>query len=286
MTHFFYSRCARWSAMAAAAAVLAACGKGQQAAMVPKVDDKPVPVPVAIVDGNKLSRDEYAFFGKTLTRGKGVDSLTAEQKSQVLDLLIDMDVAASQAVKDGLDKDPETAAALHVTRLSVLKDAEEKKFRAGKEPTDQELHAEYDSAVAGLDRTEYHARHILVKDKDLADQLTKKLKAGAKFEDLAKANSIDTGSKVNGGDLGWFSLAKMVKPFSDAVKGLKKGDVTAQPVQTQFGWHIIQLEDTRETAPPPTFDQVKDQVKNRVLEKQWQDYINGIKKTEQIEKKL
>jgi peptidyl-prolyl cis-trans isomerase C len=154
----------------------------------------------------------------------------------------------------------------------------------GYQPTDAELHAEYDSAVAAMDKNEYHARHILVADKDQADQVVKKLKGGAKFEDLAKSQSID-GSKTNGGDLGWFTLARMVKPFGDAVKGLKKGEYTQQPVQTQFGWHVIKLEDTRDVTPPP-FDQVKSQLTNAVIRKKLQAYVDQLKKDAKIEKKM
>ena len=118
-----------------------------------------------------------------------------------------------------------------------------------------------------------------------AEQIIKKLKGGAKFEDLAKADSIDTGSKTNGGDLGWFTTSRMVKPFADAVKALKKGEITPEPVQTQFGWHIIQLEDTRDKTPPP-FDQVKEQVTNRVIRKKLQAYVEELKKNAKIEKKL
>ena len=107
------------------------------------------------------------------------------------------------------------------------------------------------------------ARHILVATKDQADQVIKKLKSGAKFEELAKSQSTDTGSKNNGGELGWFTTSRMVKPFADAVKNLKKGEVTPEPVQTQYGWHVIQLEDTRDATPPP-FDQVKPQLTNAV----------------------
>ena len=120
--------------------------------------------------------------------------------------------------------------------------------------------------------------------KDQADQIIKKLKGGAKFEDLAKSQSID-GSKTNGGDLGWFTLARMVKPFGDAVKGLKKGEYTQQPVQTQFGWHVIKLEDTRDVTPPP-FDQVKSQLSNGVIRKKLQAYVDQLKKDAKIEKKL
>jgi peptidyl-prolyl cis-trans isomerase C len=286
MTQFFKTPWALLSAVAAAVLVMTACTKGQPTVPpAPKADAKPAPVPVATVGGNAISHDEYDFFVKSLTHGKTADTLNPDQKAQVLDMLIDTQVAADQGLKDGVDKDPDVAAAIEVTRLSILKDAEQRKYLADKQPSDEELHAEYDSAVAGFDKTEYHAMHILVKDKDLADQLTKKLKAGAKFEDLAKANSVDPGSKVKGGDLGWFSAGRMVKPFADALKGMKKGETTAAPVQTQFGWHIIRLVETRD-APPPPFDQVKEQVKNRVLEKKWQAYLDGFKKAEPIEKKL
>jgi peptidyl-prolyl cis-trans isomerase C len=276
----------RWSAVAVTAFALTACGKGHQS-MVPKVDDKPVPVPVAIVNGNNITREEFDFYVKQLTQGKGPVELTPDQKNQVLDELVTMQLLAAQGVKDGVDNDPEVAARLHVTRLRLLADAESQKYLKGKDPTDQELHAEYDQAVASLDKTEYHARHILVaaKDKALAVEIIKKLKGGAKFEDLAKQYSIDPGSKTKGGDLDWFAANRMVKPFGDALKSLKKGEVTPEPVETQYGWHVIQLEDTREVPPPP-FDQVKEQVKKIVLQKKLQAYLDELKKTATIDKKL
>ncbi len=266
----------------AAIAGLAACGKNQQAA-APPAAEQPAPAPVAIVNGTPISRTEFDIYVKGLLQGKQQE-LTPDQKNQVLDELISMQLLAAQADKDGLEKNPDTAAQLAVLRLRVLADAESQKFLKGQEPTDAELHAEYDSAIASMDKTEYHARHILVSNKDQADQVLKKLKGGAKFEDLAKSESID-GSKTNGGDLGWFTLARMVKPFGDAVKGLKKGEYTAQPVQTQFGWHVIKLEDTRDVTPPP-FEQVKSQLINAVIRKKLQAYVAELKKNATIERKL
>jgi peptidyl-prolyl cis-trans isomerase C len=269
----------------AAVAILTACGKTQQAAAPAPAPAavKPVAAPVAIVNGTPISRTEYDIYVKNLLQGKQQE-LTPEQKNQVLDELIGMQLLAAQADKDGLEKDPDTAAQLRVLRTRVMADAESQKFLKGQEPTDAELHAEYDSAVAAMDKNEYHARHILVATKDQADQIIKKLKGGAKFEDLAKTQSID-GSKTNGGDLGWFTLARMVKPFGDAVKGLKKGEYTQQPVQTQFGWHVIKLEDTRDVTPPP-FDQVKSQLSNGVIRKKLQAYVEQLKKDAKIEKKM
>jgi peptidyl-prolyl cis-trans isomerase C len=196
--------------------------------------------------------------------------------------MISMQLVAEQGLKDGLDKDPDVTARLAVARMRLLADAESQKYLKGKEPTDADLHAEYDSAVASMDKTEYHARHILVANQETAEAIIKRLKGGAKFEDLAKAQSLD-GSKAQGGDLGWFTLARMVKPFADAVKGLKKGEITPQPVQTQFGWHVIQLEDTREVNPPP-FEQVKEQITNRVIQKKLQAYVAELRKTAKIDK--
>src|SRR5208283_3104119 len=127
------------------------------------------------------------------------------------------------------------AASLEVNRMHLLAEAESQKYLKTRQPSDQDLHDEYNNAVASLDKTEYHAHHILVESKDVAEQLLKKIKGGAKFEDVAKAQSKDTGSKPAGGDLGWFTLSRMVKPFGDAVKTLKKGEITATPVETKFG---------------------------------------------------
>jgi len=268
-----------------AIAALAACGKTQQPA-APAAADKSVPaaVPVAIVNGTAISRTEYDIYVKGLLQGKQQE-LTPEQKNQVLDEMISMELMAAQAEKDGLGKDLDTAAQLEVLRMRVLADAASQKNMKGQEPTDAQLHAEYETAVASMDKTEYHARHILVASKDQAEQIIKKLKGRAKFEDLAKAQSLDTGSKATGGDLGWFTTSRMVKPFADAVKALKKGEITPEPVQTQYGWHVIQLEDTREAAPPP-FDQVKAQLVNSVIRKKLQAYVEDLKKNAKIEKKL
>jgi peptidyl-prolyl cis-trans isomerase C len=177
-----------------------------------------------------------------------------------------------------LDKDPDVTTRIALLRTQILADAAAQKYVKSNEPSDQELHAAYDAAT---DKTEYHASHILVPTKEKAEQLIKKIKGGAKFEDVAKSDSTDN-SKANGGDLGWFTTARMVKPFGDAVKGLKKGEMTTDPVQTQYGWHIIKLQDTRD-AP---FDQMKGQLTNGIMQTKFQVYIDGLKKNAKIEKKL
>ncbi len=278
MTQFLSTQWTRVSTVAAITLLLAACGKGQQAA-APAATDKPTTTPpVAVVDGTPISRDAYDDYLKGLLRGKPVSDVTADEKNQVLDQMINMQLIAAQAEKDGLEKDPDVATRVALLRTQILADAAAQKYVKSNEPSDQELHAAYDAAT---DKTEYHASHILVPTKEKADQLIKKIKSGAKFEDVAKSDSTDN-SKANGGDLGWFTTARMVKPFGDAVKVLKKGEITTDPVQTQYGWHIIKLEDTRD-AP---FDQMKGQLTNVIMQKKFQEYIDGLKKTAKIEKKL
>jgi peptidyl-prolyl cis-trans isomerase C len=279
MTQFFRAQWSRVSTVAAITILLAACGKGQQAA-APAVADKAAASspPVAVVDGVSISRDAYQDYLKGLLRGKSESEVTAEEKDKVLDQMINMQLIAAQAEKDGLEKDPDVATRLALVRTQILADAAAQKYVKSHEPTDQELHAAYDTAT---DKTEYRASHILVPTKEKADQVIKKLKGGAKFEDVAKAESTDN-SKANGGDLGWFTTARMVKPFGDAVKGLKVGETTTDPVQTQYGWHVIKLVETRD-AP---FDQFKGQLTNGIMQKKFQDYIETLKKTAKIEKKL
>jgi peptidyl-prolyl cis-trans isomerase C len=123
-----------------------------------------------------------------------------------------------------------------------------------------------------------------VDDQAKAEAITKELKAGGDFAKSAQKNSKDPSSK-NGGDLGWFTLESMVKPFSDAVAALQPGQMTDQPVQSQFGWHVIKLEESRVTEPPP-FEEVKDRVKVLVQRKKLQTYLDDLRKNAKVEKKI
>jgi peptidyl-prolyl cis-trans isomerase C len=235
---------------------------------------------VATVDGMPISRDFYEFYIKGVT-GKTSSDLSPEQRTQALDNLIRAQLIAEEADKEGLTKQPETAELIKMERLNVLEQALSQKYLAGKQPTDDELKAEYDSEVAKLPKTEYHARHILVATQPFAEKIVQRLKAGEKFDDLAKAESMDS-SKSNGGDLGWFTLDHMVKPFADAVSTLKVGQYTADPVQTQYGWHVIQLLGTRPVSPPP-FDQVKQRLVQVVQAKKFRDYTDDLLKQAKVE---
>ena len=243
--------------------------------------DATAPKPIATVNGQSVSAAQFEFFTKTVA-GKPSSELNAEQRSQALDTLVRAEVVAQQAEKDGLDKQGDTPATLALARLQILEQAAMAHYLKDRKATDAELKAEYDTQVAAMAKMQYKARHILVKSKEEAEKIIADLKKGAKFEKLAAAQSLD-GSKSNGGDLGWFSPANMVKNFAAAVMSLKKGETTPVPVQTEYGWHVIHLDDTRETAPP-AFDSVKDRLSQIVEAKKFKTYGDGLVSAAKVEK--
>ncbi len=241
--------------------------------------------PVAIVNGTEISRDVWDLFLKTRMAGAGHEDgeMTAEQKQQALDNLIQMYAASQQAEKDGLDTG-EMGARIELMKRSALADLAGQKHLEGKEPTQEELKAEYDRQLAQMPKTEYSARHILVDTEEKARELIASLDKGGNFENLAEENSSDS-SANDGGDLGWFTPARMVKPFADAVQALEKGTYTKEPVQSQFGWHVIKLEDTRPVAAPP-FEAVETQLKQFVQQSRFQAYLDELTAAAKVEKKL
>lgn len=265
--------------VATALLLLAGCAqKGAQS-----TGSAAAPKPVATVNGQALTTTQFELFTKAIA-GKTSSELNAAQKAQALDTLVRAEAVAQQAEKEGLDKVGDAPPSLALARLQILEQAAMANFLKDHKATDAELKAEYDAQVAAMPKTQYKARHILVKTKEEADQIIAELKKGAKFEKLAADHSLD-GSKNNGGDLGWFSPNNMVKPFADAVAGLKKGETTQTPVQTEFGWHVIRLDDTRETTPP-AFDTVKDRLVQIVEAKKFKTYGDGLVSVAKVEKNL
>lgn len=255
--------------------LLAGCGK---AADAPKKAAGPA---VAVVNGKDITKSEFDLYVETVER-QSKRTVSEEEKTQLLDQFISMQLAAEAASKDGIEKDAKVQDQLALARLNVLVDSGLQQWLEKNPVTDEELRPEYDAQVAQMPK-EYHARHILVDDQAKADAITKQLKAGGDFAKAAERNSKDPSGK-NGGDLGWFTLETMVKPFSDAVAALQPGQMTDAPVQSQFGWHIIKLEESRVTAPPP-FEEVKDRVKMLVQRKKLQTYLDDLRKNAKIEKK-
>jgi peptidyl-prolyl cis-trans isomerase C len=237
---------------------------------------------VATVNGKDISAQTFDTFLQAVT-GKPASDVPPEQKAQMLDQLINMTLAAQAADKDGLANDPEVKARTDLLHSQILAEAASDKYIKSHPVSEAEVKAEYDAQVANMPK-EYKARHILVESKETAESIIRELGAGGDFAKLAKSESKDPGSAKNGGDLGWFSGTSMVKPFSDAVAAMQKGETTKTPVQTQYGWHVIQLEDTR-TPQPPEFEQVKKQVEMIAQRKKLQAYLDELRKTAKIQKK-
>jgi len=200
--------------------------------------------------------------------------LPAEQRRlAALAALIDIKAMADEATKQKLDQSDDFKSRMEFLRERALHN-EYFKDEVVDKISDADVRARYDKEIASIPpQTEVRARHILVKTKEEAEAIIKKLEGGAKFEDLAKESSTD-GTAANGGDLGYFGEGQMVPEFEKAAFALKPGEYTKEPVQSQFGFHVIQLEDRR-TKQPPAFDQVSDQIRSIIMRER---YVETVKK--------
>ena len=198
-----------------------------------------------------------------------------ELTKAVREELIRRELLVQEAKKAGLDKKPDVAAQADAARQAIFVRAYIQSFISKNPISDDQLKAEYEKIKVQLGNTEYKARHILVKNEDDAKAIIANLKKGAKFEELAK-QSIDPGSKDNGGDLGWASAGNFVKPFSDALTGLSKGKFTETPVKTDFGFHVIMLEDSRPLSVP-TFEEIKPRLLQQLQSVQINKMVDGLR---------
>ncbi|MDT9001516.1 peptidylprolyl isomerase [Paucibacter sp. APW11] len=219
---------------------------------------------IATVNGKAVPKARADLLISQVT--KNGQPRTPELETQVKDEVVLREIFMQEAEKRGIPASADFKAQLELARQSLLIRGLIEDYRAKNPVTDAEAQAEYDKAKAANSGTEYRARHILVEKEEDAKALIKQINGGAKFEDLASKNSKDPGSAANGGDLDWANPAGFVPEFSKAMIALKKGEFTQEPVKSQFGYHIIKLEDTRD-AQFPAFDDVKAQIKQN-LEKQ------------------
>ncbi len=235
--------------------------------------------PVAVVNGKPITLKTYEFFLRQLQAERPNANL-AGNRQLVVNELINRELLYQDAVKKKMDKDPEVAFALEQLRMNTMIQANVGKVASGVDISDAKLKKEYDEKIAKADISEYKARHILLKTEADANAVIKELNNGAVFSDVAKAKSTGpTGPE--GGDLGWFKAGQMVPPFSQALAKMKKGSYSKQPVQTQFGWHVILLEDTRK-ATPPKFEDVKPQLANMIRGQEVNAYIENLRKKAKV----
>jgi peptidyl-prolyl cis-trans isomerase C len=212
---------------------------------------------VAIVNGKPVPTARVDMLKAQLAKsGRPVG---AEMEGQIKDEVIAREVFMQEAQKRGLDATDDFKAQMELARQTLLIRELFADYQKANPVTDAEIKAEYDKFAAANGGKEYHARHILVESEAQAKTIIAQLKKGAKFEDIAKKESKDPGSGANGGDLDWANANSYVPEFSQALVKLKKGETTSAPVKSQFGWHVIRLEDVRD-AQLPKLDDVKPQI--------------------------
>jgi peptidyl-prolyl cis-trans isomerase C len=213
------------------------------------------------------SQGQYDVLLKERLAQGGQD--TPEIRNAVKEELNTRELLAREAKKQGVDKNADVKTQMDLASQTVLVRAYVTDWVKKNPVPESDLKKEYEAIKGQIGDKEYKVRHILVEKEDEAKEIVTELQKGAKFDELAKARSKDPGSKEKGGDLDWNAPANFVKPFGDAMKATPKGKFTAQPVQTQFGWHVIEVDDVRD-AKVPGFDEVKPQLQQR-LQAQWLD---------------
>ena len=214
----------------------------------------------AVVNNKPIPKQKVDEFVQALTAQGRPD--TPELRAAVRDELIARELFMQEAERKGMARNADVQRQLDAARQEIMIRALIRDYLKSNPVKDEEIKAEYDKLAKQSGDKEYKARHVLVEKEDDAKKIIDQLKKGAKFEDLAK-QSKDTGSAANGGDLGWNAPGTFVKPFSDALVKLKKGEYTEIAVQTQFGWHVILLEDVRDVKPPP-LEQVRPQIQQEL----------------------
>jgi peptidyl-prolyl cis-trans isomerase C len=224
---------------------------------------------LATINGSSITQQDVDDYIKANPNSAKVD------QKLVLNELISRELVYQDALKKGLDKDKEMLAKLEAVRQNLLLGAALEKAMNSPAISDAELKKMYDERLADFKVQEYKASHILLKSKEEAEKVITELDMGGNFAELAKKKSTDPAGK-NGGDLGWFAAQQMVPEFGQAVATMEKGKYSKTPVQTQFGWHVIKLEDSR-TATPPKFEEVKPQLKKVAEQRRANDYLQGLK---------
>jgi peptidyl-prolyl cis-trans isomerase C len=265
----------RGAALVLAFAVATAVGVGVSSAQ----DAAEVGV-VARVGGNAITETDLAAGIQEL--GDQLSRMPGDPRSNLIDILVNFQLAADAAAAEGLEDDPDVAALVDVARKRALYLAY-MRSKITEAVTEQAVHARFDEELADfVPGEEIHVRHILVQTEDEAEAVIAELDDGADFEAIAKEKSIDPGSKDRGGDLDFIGHGATVEPFDNAAFELAVGEYTETPVQSQFGWHVIRVDETRD-APPPSFDDEAQRIQSELLAETVNQTIDGLRAGADIE---
>lgn len=232
------------------------------------------------VNGVTIPQSRLELVVKNATAQGQADS--PELRNKIKDEMITREVLAQEAAKKGLDKNPEIATQLELQRQSVLINAYLQDYVKANPVTDEVMRKEYEQVKAQSGSKEYKARHILVETETEAKQIIAQLKKGGSFEKIAAEKSKDTGSKAQGGNLDWSVANRYVPPFAQALTKLKKGQTTEAPVQSQFGWHVIRLDDER-AAKFPSFEEAKPAIQQQLQQQAVNKLIADLRAKAKVE---
>ncbi|MBT2324056.1 peptidylprolyl isomerase [Variovorax paradoxus] len=234
----------------------------------------------AIVNGKPVPKARMDVLAQQLAAaGRPV---TPEMQGQLREEVVAREIFMQEAQKQGLDGTDEYKNQLELARQAILIRQLFENYRKANTVSDADVQAEYDKFVATNGGKEYKARHILVEKEDQAQKILADLKKGQKFEDIAKKQSKDPGSGANGGDLDWAAPASFVPEFSEAMIKLKKGEMTSAPVKSQFGYHIIRVDDIRQ-AQLPKIEDVKPQIVQQLQQQRLQKYQEELRAKAKVE---
>ncbi len=226
------------------------------------------------VNGKPIKKNLYDFIVKDLaSRGQKTDD---NLNNMIVDRMIAMELINQEAEKTGLSKDVNYVLKEELARKEMLYNTFLQNYVQKNPISESDIKNAYEQYKKDLGSQEFNAKHILLASEQEAKDVIAELNKGGNFNKIAKDKSKDTGSKDKGGDLGWFPANSMVKPFAEALTSLKKGNVTTIPVQTQFGWHVIKLEDTR-ALQAPEFDKVKEGLAKTLQQKQLDKLVLDLK---------
>jgi peptidyl-prolyl cis-trans isomerase C len=235
---------------------------------------------VAIVNGKPVPKARVDALASQIA--KSGRPMTPEMEGQLKDEVIAREIFMQEAQKRGLDANEDFRTQMELARQTLLIRELFADYQKKNPVSDADIQAEYDKFVAASGGKEYKARHILVAKEDEAKAIIANLKKGQKFEDIAKKQSKDPGSGANGGDLDWANASSYVPEFSQAMIKLNKGQLTQEPVKTQFGFHVIRLDDVRE-AQMPKLDEVKPQISQALQQQKLAKFQEDLRKGAKIE---
>jgi len=230
--------------------------------------------PVATINGTRIDSSVLAIYAESRTQ-KPIGELAEQDRQKLVSELTDLYILSTQPGSADLMKDPKVAAQLELQERAIVAQAFATKFLADNETTDEEVQAEYATQARLAPPLQFKARHILVPTQSEAIDLIAKLDTGSDFAALAIESSTGP-SATEGGALPWFSPSQMVTPFSNAVAELEDGKYTSEPVQTEFGWHVILREESRANEPPP-LESVRETIKQNVAQKKFQVHLEKLR---------